>query len=139
MTTEKNPIHAPSEGMEDPVLQAEQAEARAKAEPDEGSYTHVFKKPFQWNGRSYDRLTFDWEALTGADYINLEEELLRKGKTVILPEFTSSFLIGMARSCCTEKDESGRRVLDHFAFQALPLQDFKAICGKARNFLLRSA
>lgn len=30
------------------------------------NYTHVFKKPFEFEGKTYDKLTFDFEGLLGS-------------------------------------------------------------------------
>jgi len=118
----------------DAAVELEQA---ARKEPETGAYVHTLSRPFQWEGRTYEALTFRWDALTGADHLDIESELLMKGRTLVVPEYTGEYLCGMAVRACTERNEKGLRALDAAAFKALPLKDFTRICGKARSFLLR--
>jgi len=117
---------------------AVELEQAARKEPETGAYVHTFSKPFQWEGRTYEFLTFRWDTLTGADHLDIESELLMKGRTLVVPEYTGDYLLGMAVRACAERNEKGRRALDAAAFQALPLRDFSQICKKARRFLLSS-
>lgn len=125
-------------GVEEDAAAAEQVAEEAKQEPDVGSYTHTFKDPFQWKGAAYDSLTFDWTALSGRDHLEIENEILMKGRTLVSPAFTGDFLAGMAARACTERDEKGKRVIDGQAILELPMADFQAITRKARSFLLRA-
>lgn len=128
--------------MESPETLAEEAEAReadALSEPQKWTYTHVFKSPFTWAGRTYERLTFDWSTLTGADSLEIESEMLRRGVTLVVPEYSGAYLTGMAARACTERDERGRRLVTDAAVRALPLGDFQIICRRARTFLQQAA
>lgn len=124
-------------GVEEDAAAAEREAEAAKKEPDVGSYTHTFQKPFSWEGHTYDTLTFDWMALTGEDHLNLENKILLKGRTLIVPAYTGDFLAGMAARACTERDNDGKRVITDEAVSKLPIRDFQAITGKARRFLQR--
>lgn len=126
-----------TENIKTAAEQAEEMEILAKAEPDDGSYTHTFKTPFFYQGSTFEKLTFDWDSLTGDDYIAIENELLRRGKTLVTPEFSSEFLLGMAVRACTQRSEDGFRVLNADTMKAMPLREFRTICGRARAFLLR--
>lgn len=119
------------------AAQAEQLEAEAQAQPDLDAYTHKLKKPFTWEGRRVEELHFDWGSLTGQDYVAVEDTLLRRGVTLVMPEYTGGFLCGMAVRACTDKDAKGARIVDEGLLQGLPLRDYKAILGRARGFLLR--
>ena len=110
----------------------------AKQEQETGSYTHTFKNPFPWKGKTYETLTFDWTALNGGDHLEIESEIVMKGRTLVSPAFTGDFLAGMAARACTERDEKGKRVIDGWAIKEMPLTDFQAITRKARGFLLRA-
>lgn len=127
--------------VSDMAKAAEEIEEKAKeaeaAGVDFSTYTHHFKKPFTYAGRTFDKLTFDWESLTGRDSLAIESELSMKGKTLVLPAYTGEYLVGMAARACTERDD-GKRVAGTDMLQAMPLGDFQKICGRARNFLLRS-
>lgn len=125
-------------GVAEDAAEAEKAEEKAKREEAIGSYTHEFKKPFQWKERTFDRLTFDWTALSGRDHLEVENEMLLKGRTLVTPAFTGDFLAGIAALACTERDEKGKRVIDTQAVSKMPIAAFQAITRKARNFLLRA-
>ncbi len=92
-------------------------------------FTHVFKQPFSYNGKEYESLTFDFESLTGADTLQIERDLARKGITVIVPEFNGDYLAHMASKACTEE-------IGTDAFEYMSLREFNAIRGAARRFLL---
>ena len=126
-------------GLDEDVRQAEQEIAKANAQPEESVYVHQLKKPFTWEGKTAESLTFDWDGLTGADYAAIEDRMTRRGRTLVTPEFTGTFLVGMAVMACTDRDSKGRRIVDEPFLQALPLRDYKVILMKARDFLLRSA
>ena len=119
------------------AAEAERVAEEARQEPEAGSYTHTFKNPFQWKDRTFETLTFDWTTLKGSDHLEIEQELMMKGRTLVSPAFTGDFLVGMAARACTERDEKGKRVIDGQAITDMPMADFQAITRKARGFLLR--
>lgn len=116
---------------------AAEKEAAARREPDAGTYTHTLSRPIQWEGKTYEQLTFRWETLTGADHLAIERELLVAGITLVVPAFTGDYLCGMAVRACGELREIALPSRMSF-MRALPLREFSAICDKARSFLLRS-
>lgn len=120
------------------AAEAEKLEVAAKNEPDTLVYTHQFKQPFTYHNATYERLTFDWGTLTGSDHIAIENEMLRRGKTLIVPAYTGDFLCGMAARACTDRNGEGFRVLNTDAMKAMPMRDFQAICRKAQDFLIRA-
>lgn len=119
------------------AAQAVEQEEKAKAVKDVGSYTHTLKKPFTREGKAVEKLHFDWESLTGGDYNAIESDLLRRGVTLVVPEYTGEFLEGMAVRACTDRDERGNRILDNTFLEALPIKEYKKILGRARAFLLQ--
>ena len=125
-------------GVAEDAAEAERVAEEAKQEQETGSYTHTFKTPFQWKGRTFESLTFDWAVLKGKDHLEIEQELLAKGRTLVSPAFTGDFLAGMAARACTERDENGKRVIDGQAVVEMDMADFQAITRKARGFLLRA-
>ena len=125
-------------GVAEDAAEAERVAEEAKREPETGSYTHTFKNPFPWKGKTYEKLTFDWTTLTGRDHLEIESEIVMKGRTLVSPAFTGDFLAGMAARACTERDEKGKRVIDGMAVKEMALTDFQVITRKARGFLLRA-
>jgi len=126
------------EGVAEDAAEAERVAEEAKKEPEIGNYTHKFKKPFPWKGKTYETLTFDWTALDGGDHLAIESEIVMKGRTLVSPAFTGDFLAGMAARACTERDEKGKQVIDGEALKKMPMTDFQTITRKARGFLLRA-
>ncbi|MDD3109041.1 MAG: hypothetical protein PHH32_00165 [Eubacteriales bacterium] len=105
--------------------------AQEDAKAAQGTFTHTFKKPFSYNGTEYTSLTFDFEGLSGNDTLQIERELARKGRTVIVPEFNGDYLAHMASRACEE-------TIGVDAFGMMSLRDFNAIRGAARRFLLNA-
>lgn len=133
--TKENPTV--KDELEDSAETAAQLEAEAKAETDASVYIHTFAKPFQWEGKNYEKLTFRWDTLTGSDHLEIEFELLKQGKTLVVPEFTGEYLCGMAVRACEEWRELAPPSRKS-AMKKLPLKDFSAICKEARHFLMTS-
>lgn len=120
------------------AAQAEQLEKEAQAQNDPGTYTHVFQEPFTYQGTTYEKLTFNWKALTGKDSVAIERELLGRNVTTVLAEFTPEYLAAMAVRACTYRNADGFRTVTTDTLYALPLPEFRTICAAARRFLMRS-
>ena len=123
--------------IEKSAEQAEQAEAEALTEENSGIYTHEFKKPFTYEGRTYEQLSFDWESLSGKDSAAIERDLLNRNIAVVHAGFTPEYLAAMAARACTYRNEDGFRTVTTNMIYALPLGEFRKICIAARNFLFR--
>lgn len=123
--------------FESTAEQAEKLEKEAKAEADTGTYTHIFKKPFTHEGRTYEKLTFYWDGLSGKDSVAIERELLGRGLTTVIAEFTPEYLAAMAARACTYRNDDGFRTVTIDTLYAMPLREFRRICNAARSFLLR--
>lgn len=95
------------------------------------AYVHHFKEPFEYQGKKYDQLTFDFECLTGKDSLSVEAELQAIGVMVMVPTFSGPYLIRIAARACKEKIGSD-------ALEQMRIADYNRIRSKARNFLLSS-
>lgn len=122
-TQATEPIHVDPEELAVATTDAE--------ENGNDTYVHTFKKPFSYEGQTYETLTFDFSGLTGADGIAAQEELERKGKVVMVPAMNPAYLCVIAARACTVP-------LAVNVIQAMPLRDFNKITGKVRAFLLAS-
>lgn len=123
--------------LEELAETAAEQEQTAQEESNRLVYVHTFARPFQWEGKNYEKLTFRWDTLTGADHLEIEFELLKQGKTLVVPEFTGEYLCGMAARAC----EEWRKLAPpsrKSAMKKLLLKDFSAICKEARRFLMAS-
>ena len=96
---------------------------------DTGVYTHVFKKPFTYEGKTYSELTFNFADLKGRDMLAIENEMQAMNEYALAAEISNSFQCRMAaRAAGIGSDVLG----------AMPLKDFNQITGAARRFLLDS-
>lgn len=66
----------------------EYAAAEAQAKESVGNYTLKLKRPFTYEGQTFDELNFDFEGLTGDDALSIEDELQAIGKPTISPTFS---------------------------------------------------
>lgn len=115
--------------------------AETQAKESAGNFTLKLKKPFTFEGQTFDELYFDFEGLTGDDALAIEDELQAIGKPTISPTFSGQFLVRMAARACTNTviDGTGRpRRIGDDALRALPIADFNRVRSKARSFLLAS-
>lgn len=95
------------------------------------SYTHQFVAPFSYDGKTYEKLIFNWGKLTGRDGLAIENELQALGKPVIIPTLSGEYLVRMAARACEQPIDAG-------AFDVMGLADYNKIRSSARSFLLRS-
>ena len=108
------------------VLSEEEVEA-AKEEMQEGVYEHVFKRPFEWEGKVYGKLVFDFDSLTGKDTLAIDRELTAQGIFAVVRSLNVEFQIRAAARACKEK-------LGTDAFEAMPIRDFEKIMNHVRGF-----
>jgi hypothetical protein len=107
------------------------AVAEKEAVNSDYTYTHKFRKPFEYQGKTYNELTFEWGKLTGKDGLAIENELQQLGKAVIVPTFSGEYLIRIAARACTVP-------LGADVFEIMPIADYNKIRSAARSFLLKS-
>ena len=99
----------------------------AGAEKAKGTYTHTFRRPVKFEGKTYKTLTFYWDNLTGADMISIETEMQDMNEYALSPEMSASFLAKMAAKAAGVGSDF---------IEALPVPDFTKIRNEARSFLL---
>lgn len=105
------------------------AEAAAVNAP--GVYTLTLKKPVTWEDITADKLVFDFDSLTGADSLAVEEELALYNKPLVVREFNGDYLIRLACRACTTKVSVGFLL-------ALPIREANRLIGAMRSFLIRT-
>ena len=104
-------------------------ENKNEVRPSVGKYVHKFSKPFVFEEKTYEQLTFDFSTLTGKDAMSIENELQAKGQTVLIPEYHHGYLLAFAARACVEKIPSD-------AYEYMPINDYNAIRKAARNFMM---
>ena len=86
-------------------------------------------KPVMYNGEEVYELAFDFDKLTGADALNIEEELVSRGKTMYYGAINdANYLIRMAAKACTKP-------VGVDFFYKISIIDFERIKNRARFFL----
>lgn len=114
------------------IINMEKATPAVSDDAENGCVVTVkLSKPFKYEGKSYEELSFDFEALTGADDLDIERELRAKGENAFVPALSGEYLIRMCARACTAE-------IGHDALLYMPLKDENRIKAEARNFLLRS-
>lgn len=108
---------------------AAENDAKGAGKADTSVYTHVFKKPFEHEGKTYTELTFNFAGLKGRDMLAIETEMQAMSEYALAPEISANFQCKMA----AKAGGIGSDVLE-----AMPLKDFNKITGAARSFLLDS-
>ncbi len=98
---------------------------------DSTRYVHEFAEPFQWGGREYEKLTFNFGAMKGKDVIAITQELRMRGIVLAMKTFDVDYQFRYAARCCEEK-------IPPDLLPNLPVKDFDAICGAAQRFLVSS-
>lgn len=84
-----------------------------------------------YNGKSYEKLEFDFSKLRGKDSLDVENELQALGKTVLIPAFSGEYLIRIAAKACAEPVGAD-------IFEEMNLHDYNTVKNAARSFLLSS-
>lgn len=99
----------------------------------DGVWTCQLKKPITYEENEYKSLTFNFNNLTGAEALEIEDELAMKGKPVFMNETANArYLMLVALRACEER-------IDFAALTKLNISDFNRIKNKARLFLLQFA
>lgn len=116
---------------DDPMLNEDIAEAIEELRSAE--YVHKLKKPAIYNGKEYTELHFNFENLTGADSVGVEQEMraLNRGLPYSMPALDSEYLIRIAARAAEEPIGADFML-------TLPISDFNAIRNRTQTFLLTS-
>lgn len=95
-----------------------------------GVWTCVLKKPVQYQGEEIKELEFDFNSLTGADALNIEDELRDSNVILYVSEIASAeYLIRVAARACR------RNIGGADFFKRMSIVDFNRIKIKTRLFL----
>lgn len=92
-------------------------------------FTIKLKKPFEFEGKTYEALRFDFGKLSGKDCLAIENELQMLGIGAAVPEFSGEYLIRFAARALEED-------LGPDFIEALPAATFTKIRNRVRSFLL---
>ena len=90
-----------------------------------GVFEYTLSKPFEYNGKTHEKLTFNFDSLTGNDILSVEDEMVDNAEYYVT-EASRSFQLRIAAKAA----EIGSDVI-----KALPAKDFSKIVRAARDFL----
>lgn len=85
------------------------------------------KKAVMHQGHELDVLDIPLEELTGNDLIEAEKQIIQSGETVVVTDFSRSYLIALASRASHIPVET---------FKFMDARDFTRIAGEVRNFLV---
>ncbi|MCF8018299.1 MAG: phage tail assembly protein [Vallitaleaceae bacterium] len=98
-------------------------------EGENGAYVHKFSRPFEYEGKKLEKLSFNFNKLTGKDMIAIEAEMQAMGEYALAPEISRGFQCRMA----AKAGNVGTDLLE-----SMPLPEFNKITNASRDFLISS-
>lgn len=98
------------------------------------SYTHEFAKSFTYGGSTVEKLTFDWDTLTGRDSIAIDRELTKSSGGQGVQNFGREHMALIAVRACSARNENDIRIVSKEFMEALPIVDFEEITAMGRLF-----
>lgn len=93
-----------------------------------GVFTYKFKKPFSWEGITYDKLMFDFGGLSGIDLKEIERELASEGRIAFSPLYSDAYLMGIAARAANVHPS----VIEH-----MPIKAAMEIRERTRSFFMQ--
>lgn len=88
---------------------------------------YKFSKPYTFEDKVFENITFDLDALTGRDIAAAKKEFAATGNFSAVPAADSEFCaLVLARACKQPKE----------FFDGLPAKDYCALTQQVTNFLL---
>lgn len=88
---------------------------------------YKFNKPYNFEGKDYESISFDLDALTGRDIAAAKREFAATGNFSAVPAADSEFCaLVLARACKLPKE----------FFDGLPAKEYCALTQQVTNFLL---
>ncbi len=92
-----------------------------------GVYVHKFRKPFEYEGKTYSEMHFDFEGLSGQDIVDTENEMNLEKEFAISAELSKNIQARIAAKAAGINSE---------VIKAMPIRDFNKITNEVRDFLL---
>ncbi len=117
----------------DTEAQVTDTEAQAKEleekKEQNGIVTYKLKKPFTWEGKTYETIDMDFGSLSGKDMDSIEKQILMtEGSLSVSPEFTSSYMFKLAARAAG---------IHHSVIERMAYEDAYRIKVITRNFIIK--
>lgn len=100
---------------------------------------HIFARPIQYDGREYEYVDMDFEALTGTDMMSAADEVTtaRPGDMITMLEFDARYQAVIARYAIAYAARAAGLPAPGPGFiEALPIREASQIRMQAQGFLL---
>lgn len=108
--------------------EAQAVELEEKKEQN-GIITYKLKKPFTWEGKTYEEINMDFGSVSGKDMDNIEKQILMtEGSLSVSPEFTSSYMFKLAARAAG---------IHHSVIENMSFEDAYRIKAITRNFIIK--
>lgn len=91
-------------------------------------YKHKLSRSIEYEGVTYEELSFDFDSLTGGDSLDIENEIAAKGRLLIVKTSDAEYLSRMCARACVQKVDVG-------IFRVMPVKDYNRIMNTAKRFL----
>jgi hypothetical protein len=88
---------------------------------------YEFDKPYEFEGKTYNKLEFDLEGMTGADFAAAKRAFAKSGSFAAVPTADSEFCAVLLARLVKQPIEF---------FEGLPVKDYCALTQSVSNFLL---
>lgn len=88
---------------------------------------HKFTKPYNFEGKDYESISFDLDTLKGSDMAAAKREFAAMGQFSAVPAADSEFCALILARVCKQPKEF---------FDNLPAKDYWALTQQVTNFLL---
>lgn len=88
---------------------------------------YVFKTPYEFDGKSYEKLEFDLEGLKGSDVAAVKKQFTNEGNFVPIPAVDNDF-------CARIVARAAKLPIEFFT--DMPVRDYLGITQQVSNFLL---
>lgn len=109
-------------------MYGEEMEAQQEAAKDMDSYaTCKLQTPLTVRGETFDALEFDTTGLTGADILQIETDLRKKGVRILLPQTSKKFGDKIAQKCCVTATKDGSPVLTELIQKDMCARDYMMV------------
>lgn len=87
---------------------------------------YIFSKPYEFEGKTYEKLEFDLENLKGSDFAAAKKMFVKSGSFAVIPQMDSEF-------CAVILEKVSKQPLAFF--EGLPAKDYCGITQQVANFL----
>lgn len=117
-----------NEVRDEPVTDEVAVDEEERAFLETGVFIYKFKKPFSWEGCTYNEMRFDFGSLSGIDLKEIEREMASEGRIAFSPIYSDTYLLGIAARAAGVHPS----VIEH-----IPIKAAMEIRERTRSFFMQ--